>query len=475
MSDRSGLGRLIALLGLTLLFCAGMYFLPETIGGYRVKRVDLLSDFKVEEPRFDLDSLRLKLEEEPDTFQIDSALARDSLQREAGLDSAALALRDSLYQTLYAVRGADSLGLHIEDYSIGHIGLRHFFAALRERDTMDRPVRIAFLGDSFIEGDILVADFRAALQRLFGGNGVGFVPVNSVAARFRPTVKQEGEGWETISMLDTARHLFTFSGQIFRPQAESTPRVLIDANDTYTKMPQPSSLKLLYERNHRARVRYVADQSTDTLSLDLPPTEVIAERVIHARPFQRMTLQFDGTDSLEVLGTVMESERGVVVDNYSLRGNSGMVLDRMDSVRCRELAKVRPYDLIILQYGLNVVSDTIMRYDWYGHRMRQVVRHVKACFPETDVLLIGVSDRSRMVNGQFETMPAVLSLLYTAFWNLFGAMGGVNSMARYVERNWASKDYTHLGFRGGKEIATALLDALLLEKEFYDEVDKRLE
>ena len=51
-------------------------------------------------------------------------------------------------------------------------------------------------------------------------------------------------------------------------------------------------------------------------------------------------------------------------------------------------------------------------------------------------------------------------------------MGGENSMIRYVENNWASKDYTHLGFRGGKEIAQALLKALLTEKAFYDEAKK---
>ena len=45
-------------------------------------------------------------------------------------------------------------------------------------------------------------------------------------------------------------------------------------------------------------------------------------------------------------------------------------------------------------------------------------------------------------------------------------------MVRYVENNWASKDYTHLSFRGGKEIANALLDALMLEKAFYDEAEK---
>ena len=172
----------IALLFLTMLFCAGMYFLPASVLGYKIKRVDLLSDFKVEEKALSLDSLRLMLEE-PDTIQVDSALIRDSLQRVAGIDSAMLALRDSLYQTLYAVREADSLGKRVEDYSLGHIGLRHFFSAIKQGETLGRPVRVAFLGDSFIEGDILVADLRAALQQVFGGEGVGFVPVNSVAAK----------------------------------------------------------------------------------------------------------------------------------------------------------------------------------------------------------------------------------------------------------------------------------------------------
>ena len=61
MGDKSGLGRLVALLFLTMLFCAGMYFLPASVLGYKIKRVDLLSDFKVEEKALSLDSLRLML------------------------------------------------------------------------------------------------------------------------------------------------------------------------------------------------------------------------------------------------------------------------------------------------------------------------------------------------------------------------------------------------------------------------------
>ena len=170
MNKDNNLGRVLALLSLTLLMSFGLYSLPDTLFGYKIKKVDLLSDFKVKEEKLSLDSLKQQLEQ-ADTLQVDSVALRDSIMRSAGIDSAALALRDSLYKAVYAVQGADSLGAHIEDYSLGHIGLQRFFAALKNRRELNRPVRVAFLGDSFIEGDIMVADFRSGMQKEFGGRG----------------------------------------------------------------------------------------------------------------------------------------------------------------------------------------------------------------------------------------------------------------------------------------------------------------
>ena len=131
MNKDNNLGRVLALLSLTLLMSFGLYSLPDTLFGYKIKKVDLLSDFKVKEEKLSLDSLKQQLEQ-ADTLQVDSVALRDSIMRSAGIDSAALALRDSLYKAVYAVQGADSLGAHIEDYSLGHIGLQRFFAALIE-------------------------------------------------------------------------------------------------------------------------------------------------------------------------------------------------------------------------------------------------------------------------------------------------------------------------------------------------------
>jgi hypothetical protein len=48
-------------------------------------------------------------------------------------------------------------------------------------------------------------------------------------------------------------------------------------------------------------------------------------------------------------------------------------------------------------------------------------------------------------------------------------------MVKYVDSNWASKDYTHLSFRGGREVANALYDALLTKKDLYDSDDNRFD
>ena len=232
MNKEDNFGRLLALLLITFGICLGLYYLPDRIFGQKIKKVDLLSDLRVKTQSLSMDSLRKQLEQ-PDTLEIDSVALRDSVIRSTGIDSAALALRDSLYNVMYSVQGADSLGTHIEDYSVGHIGLKRFFAALKNRDKLNRPVRVAFLGDSFIEGDIVVADLRSALQKEFGGRGVGFVPIASVAAQFRPTIEQRSEGWHTWSMLTDHEHGYTLSGMMFEPKKDGKVTVSLKTTNRY--------------------------------------------------------------------------------------------------------------------------------------------------------------------------------------------------------------------------------------------------
>ena len=65
-------------------------------------------------------------------------------------------------------------------------GMQPFYQALSRRAKLERPVRIAYFGDSYIEGDILTADLRAYLQQHFGGCGVGFVDIASPFTKLAP-------------------------------------------------------------------------------------------------------------------------------------------------------------------------------------------------------------------------------------------------------------------------------------------------
>lgn len=476
--EKDQLGRLLLLLGLTFAFCCLFFYVPDRLGSLPLKRVDLFSELRTTGHVAAIDTLTETWLAE-DTVEVDSLALQRAAAEKAGMDSLALAVRDSLYKTLYAVEGSDSTGRRVEDYSVGHVGLTRFFAALRNRGDLGRPVRVAFLGDSFIEGDILVADFRVEMQRRFGGRGVGFVPIASAAAQYRPTVKTVAEGWTTWSMLTDHEHPYTLSCMTF--EGDTTDAFFsVEAGKRYPELDSVPCLHFLYEKNIHTEMAVSMNGTKDSLHIALPPTDSLTQWT-YRHVTHRADFRLTRAKGFRALGVAMEADEGITVDNYSMRGNSGAVLERLDSASCRALNAIRPYDLIVLQYGLNVANDSVMQYGWYAKRMEGVIHHVRKCFPTADILLMGVSDRSRQENGAFYTMPSVLALLHAqrqaarragvVFWNTFGAMGGKNSMVGYVEKNWASKDYTHLGFGGGRELARILMEALLEEMKFYEEAD----
>ena len=120
----------------------------------------------------------------------------------------------------------------------------------------------------------------------------------------------------------------------------------------------------------------VCNGTQDTLRETLEPTSVITQYE-QTGTITEASFSFAETAGLRVRGGALEDNSGVSGDNYSLRGNSGMILSRLDSARCRELNAIRPYDLVVLQYGLNIVSDSILQYGWYAKRMEEAIRHVR--------------------------------------------------------------------------------------------------
>ena len=189
----------------------------------------------------------------------------------------------------------------------------------------------------------------------------------------------------------------------------------------------------------------------------------------------------DRADSTLFYGLAMDGKKGIVLDNFSLRGSSGLSLRGIPLQMLRQFNEQRPYDLIILEYGLNVATERGRNYDNYQKGLLTSIEHLKNCFPQASILLLSVGDRDyKTEDGELRTMPGVKNLIRyqqniaaesgIAFWNMFEAMGGEGSMANLVHAkpSMANYDYTHINFRGGKHLAGLLYETLIYGKEQYD-------
>ncbi len=59
-----------------------------------------------------------------------------------------------------------------------------------------------------------------------------------------------------------------------------------------------------------------------------------------------------------------------------------------------------PYDLIVLQYGLNTISPKQLDYSGYTKQLGKAIDHLRATTGRADYLLLGVSDRGVKLRGE---------------------------------------------------------------------------
>lgn len=374
----------------------------------------------------------------------------------------------------------------IEDYSwnkgspdlyVGH-GMGFFYDALDKVQTLGRPVRVAYFGDSFIEGDIITQDLRAMLQSRFGGSGVGFVDIASPTAGFRVSVRTTSKGWASYAVTDKSGFDACRQGineRYFVPRGNG--QVTLEGNGAMKAMHQDTwEVTTLYFRapgravvtgrlNDEADQAFTIGGSSEVQQVQLAGR---AEKAFWSVP--------EGAGVF--FGVGLESQQGITVDNFSMRGNSGMTLSKVPENTLMEFAAVRPYDLIVLQFGLNVANNKQSDYSGYEKEMENVIKKLAKAFPKTSILIVGVGDRGERKNGGIVTMGGIKALgryqqqmafkTGCAFWNLYQGMGGPGSIVKMADAKpaMANKDYTHINSKGGQFVAQRLFDALM---HGYDE------
>ena len=339
-----------------------------------------------------------------------------------------------------------------------------------------RPVRIAFLGDSFVEGDILTADLREQLQTAFGerpGGGAGFAPMASPLTAFRRTVKTQSKGWTTYNIMQRKaaparlRENFYVSGWVSQPAAGASTRW--ESTDYRKRLDSCTTARVFFLSPRDSRVEVTLN---DTLRRAFDITGDAAVRQIEISAPHVRSLAFkvlSGAEDFVGYGAVFEG-RGVVVDNYSVRSNNGQAMFWTNPSVNAQINAHAGYDLVILQYGLNIMQTGVHNYTNYARQIEKMVVYVQQCFPTAAVLVLGVSDRSVKTDAGFEPMDAIPYMLDyqrgaaentgAAFWPTCDAMRSLGGMEQFVANGWAGKDYTHINYAGGRRVAWSLVDAI---------------
>lgn len=366
----------------------------------------------------------------------------------------------------------------ILDYSEGNAGgMDHFYemvdSAARHK-LKGRPVRIAYYGDSFIEGDILVADLREQLQAKYGGSGVGWIDAGNDLEQYKISIGASYTGMTEHMAMKKESYDPSKAGIAERYYTTNgSASMTMTGQKYYPHTSTWTNSRLYFCSAGKAHIvgklgngivskkSYSASPSVQEFSMSGAKTNKV---------------KFSITGAPVLFGAVAETDGGIVVDNFSMRGSTGITLSTLSERTLSDFNRIRPYDLIVLQFGVNAVSSDTKDEDMHKYLsgMRKVIRLMRKCFPEASILVVSTPDRGNNANG---TMPTIKVLEgyqkelaaeeKVGFYSLFHSMGGEGAMARLHERNMTSADLVHVSRGGGKLIANGIFKSIVAGENNY--------
>lgn len=450
---------------LLALMLTGLSLVPGnlTVGDFNLRKMDIFADIRSAQP----DSTDML----SDSLSIDTLAWHET-------DSSLLVLPGSS-DSIGPLPPKDSswFGKVIEDYTPEQNGLTRFFEAI-DSIRQGRTVRIAWYGDSFVEGDILLGDLRDTLQSVWGGQGVGFVPVTSEVAQFKRTLKHIFRGWTTYSIVKKMpdHPQFGINGYVYQPEPDA--KIHYEGASYFRHTTHWSRFRFFYSASQSLSFVWQQDESTpqnDNLKASDGNIKTW-EWTANYPGTSAFAVRFPQSQGLLLYGATLESGPGIYIDNFSVRGNSGGPLKLIRPDVAQQFDKYQHYDLIVLQVGLNAVTNSLNNIKWYQAELDRTFAHLKTCFPGKPVMIVGVGDRANKIGTELHTMrsvPAIVSMQRDLarkhgflFYDLYYGMGGPGSIIQMAQHKprYANLDYTHLTHDGGRVLGHQFANLLLEEQ-----------
>ncbi len=354
----------------------------------------------------------------------------------------------------------------------------------------NKLIRILHYGDSQIESDRITETIRNYMQKNFGGQGIGFiqiVPASDASVTFQQDISPR---WTRLSVFDKKNEM-SVTGRRF---GIAGSLVRYTAADTMHRMAHIGLLPFYYGyRNARsfthARLFYSKTDMPFTVIINKTDTQhYVAHDLVSSawwrfdKPQTSLYLSLQASVLPDLYGIALDGGQGVAVDNLPMRGSSGLDFSRMDTAQMSMMFRMMGVEMIIMQFGANVVPNVVKNYDYYARGLARQLRILKALKPGLVVLVIGVNDISQHTPNGYITSPNVVKIRNAqrqaafetgcVFWDLLEAMGGENSMPSwaFAQPPLAQKDFVHFTPKGAKIVAELFCRAW--SREYYQFVNQ---
>ena len=340
------------------------------------------------------------------------------------------------------------------------------------------PLRIIHYGDSQIEEDRITGTIRERLQERFGGSGPGMLPARQYAT---PRVG-EGSTAELQRFFNYGDAAYRAGIRQYGPYADF---VRLDTVSTFSFYPIRRKEK---GQSTFDRMTLVAGNLRSSLSVtskgdrrEVAPGQGALSFVRFELPDSSARASLTVAGCADLYGILLDSKTGVRMDNVAMRGSSGAIFTTMDREQLRTFYKEENVRLILLQYGGNSVPylKTDKAISNYLESVRKQIRFLRELAPQAKIVFVGPSDMSTSVAGKRQTYPRLPGFVDSlkvsatqsgaAYWDIYGAMGGENSMVQWVNARpaLAGSDYVHFTLAGSRKIGDMFCDALFLYYDYY--------
>lgn len=332
-----------------------------------------------------------------------------------------------------------------------------------------KKIRVGHFGDSLIWGDVITLSIRDILQERYGGKGLGFISICNDDLMIRRNIEHKFSDdwdWGSVFTKNTNRYPLHINGIVSTPANNSWVSYRVESRENYF-----NEITILYSDTKNSS-SVIVESEEGRVELNLPSNGKDLEELKHNfnSEIAEVKLTFKNCEGAFVYGVNLENGSGVYVDNFAMRGNSGISLKALDKGILKDISTDMNYRLFILNFGINAVESGKTDHTFYKKMMSRIIESYRRKFPDASFVVISAGDRaikkgSRLVSDEFvpilvQAQKELAEDAGVAFWNLYEAMGGEGSMVEWVEKGFANKDYIHLNDNGGRIVAELFLEAL---------------